>query len=159
MATRLARAFGAFRVAVNTPRNYYRTFRSKNLHEFQTPERALRMTFPYPDSHEAEDRKVTFTYDYRFDNTKLIFVATTTGGTKVLSNLLGSIQRKHIMSEMDIPIASLWVAALGRSAQLPGMFEWRPCGRVSSTLVRLFDHKHAAMSRTVWIIHLYLNRA
>ena len=66
-----------------------------------------------------------------------------------------------LLSEMDIPIvfhASLWVAALGRYAQLPGMFEWRPCGKTSSALVRLFDHKRAAMSQTVWIIHLYLNR-
>ena len=64
------------------------------------------------------------------------------------------------LSEMDISIvfhALLWVAALGRYAQSPGMFEWRPCDEGSSALVRLFRRKCAATSwttsRTVWTVH------
>ena len=70
-----------------------------------------------------------------------------------------------ILSEMDISIvfhALLWVAALGRYAQSPGMFEWRPCDEASSALVWLFRRKCAATSwttsRTVWIVHMYLSR-
>ena len=57
------------------------------------------------------------------------------------------------MSGMDVLIvlhALFWVAVLGCYAQLPGIFEWRPCGKTSGALVW-----RAAMSRTVWIIHLY----
>ena len=45
----------------------------------QTPERKYRMTFPYPNSYETEDRGIKFTHDSRFNHGRLIFVATTTG--------------------------------------------------------------------------------
>ena len=84
MATRLARAFGAFRIAVDKLRDHYQNLISRSLHELQTPETVLRMTFPYPESYGSEDAEIKFTYDSRVHDGKLIFPATTTGGTKVL---------------------------------------------------------------------------
>jgi hypothetical protein len=84
MTTRLVRAFGAFRIAVDKLRKHYQNLKSTSLDELQTPERELRVTFPYPNSYETEGRKIEFTYKSRFLDTKLIFVATTTEGTKVL---------------------------------------------------------------------------
>ena len=84
MDIRLARAFGAFRTAVNDLRDYYEKLNSRNLDELQTDERMFRVTFPYPDVYETEDRRIKFTYDSRFNNEKLIFLATTARGNKVL---------------------------------------------------------------------------
>jgi len=84
MATRLARAFGAFKIAVEKLRKHYENLISRNMHELQTHERNLRVTFPYPDSYETEDGRIEFTYDSRFNDGKLMFIATTTERTKVL---------------------------------------------------------------------------
>jgi len=83
MAIRLARAFGAFKIAVEKLRNHYQNLISRNIDELQTHERKLRVTFPYPDSYESEDGRVEFTYDSRVHGEKLIFVATTTVRAKV----------------------------------------------------------------------------
>ena len=40
--------------------------------------------FPYPNSYETEDERIELTYDSRFNNEKLIFLATTARGTKIL---------------------------------------------------------------------------
>lgn len=83
--TLLARAFGAFKIAVEKLRNHYEELNLKNIDELQTDERQHRVTFPYPDSYEAEGgTTIKFTYDFRFEAKKLIFVATTTEGAKVL---------------------------------------------------------------------------
>ena len=83
--TNLARAFGAFKIVVEKLRNHYENVTSRSTHDLQTPERQLRVTFPYPDSYETERGRIEFTYDYRFhDSTTPAFVATTTEGTKVL---------------------------------------------------------------------------
>jgi len=84
MATRLARAFGAFRLAVEKLCTHYQNLNSSKLHDLQTRERALRVIFPYPDSYETEDGKIKFTYDSRFNDGKLMFLATTARGIKVL---------------------------------------------------------------------------
>ena len=84
IATELARAFGAFRIAVDKLRVHYKNLISRSLQELQAPERVLRITFPYPESYGTEDGEIKFTYDCRLNDGKLIFLATTTGGTKVL---------------------------------------------------------------------------
>ncbi len=83
MAIRLARAFGAFKIAVKKLRNHYENLNSRNTHERQA-ERKLGVTFPYPDSCETESGRIEFTYDFHFTNVKLIFVATATERTKDL---------------------------------------------------------------------------
>ena len=83
LATELACAFGAFRVAVSRLRDHYTKLTSRS-HEPRTPERAFRLVFPYPDSYMTEGAEIKFTYESRINDGKLIFVATTTGGEKVL---------------------------------------------------------------------------
>jgi hypothetical protein len=78
-AIRVARAFGAFRIAVGKLDEHY-----KRPAELHTPDRALRVTFPYPDSCTTSDGSVELTYQRRFDEAKLIFLATTMEGTTVL---------------------------------------------------------------------------
>jgi len=83
--TLLARAFGAFKIAVEKLRDHYEKLISRNIDELQTPEIQLGVTFPYPHSYDtAGGTTIEFTYNFRFDAKKLIFVATTTEGTKVL---------------------------------------------------------------------------
>jgi len=85
MATRLARASGAFKIAFKKLRDHYERLISRSTHEPQTQERMLRVTFPYPDSYKTElGGRVEFTYNRRFTPEKLVFVATTTTSTKVL---------------------------------------------------------------------------
>ena len=79
MAIRLARAFGAFRIAFDKLRNYYQEL-SKSL---EPRKRDLRVTFPYPESWAAGG-EVKLTYQSRPDNNKLIFLATTADGVTVL---------------------------------------------------------------------------
>jgi hypothetical protein len=75
---RVARAFGAYRIAVDTLREHY-----QNLPKLPTRESVHRVTFPYPDSW-ATDGGVKFTYRSRFDKDRLIFLATTIEGATVL---------------------------------------------------------------------------
>ena len=83
MATRLARAFGAFRIAVNKLHDYYKNLSAKSDMP-ETPQRASTVTFPYPDGYADGNASIKFTYNSRFNDSKLIFVATTTEGNKVL---------------------------------------------------------------------------
>jgi hypothetical protein len=78
MPTRIARALGAFRIAVNKLREHY-----QNLPKLHTDERALRVTFPYPDSWTT-DGAVQLTYRSPLSERGLIFLATTTAGATVL---------------------------------------------------------------------------
>ena len=79
MAIRVARAFGAFRIAFDKLHNHY-----QDLPESPKPrKRDLRVTFPYPESW-ATDGDVKLTYHSRLYNNRLIFLAMTTDGATVL---------------------------------------------------------------------------
>ena len=73
--SRVARAFGALRIAFNKLCEYY-----QNLPTPRSPERVM---FPYPDGWTANG-DVELTYHSRVDKNRLIFLATTTNGAKVL---------------------------------------------------------------------------
>jgi len=83
MPTRVARAFGAFRIAFNKLRTHYKDLSKKDRIP-HTLERDSRLAFPYPDSYFTESGEVKFTYRSRFDNGKLIFVAMTSEETMIL---------------------------------------------------------------------------
>ena len=76
MAIRVARAFGAYRIAVDKLNKYYRSLPKH--------EDARNVIFPYPDSLMIAGSVKKFTYRSRFDNHRLIYLATTTEGATVL---------------------------------------------------------------------------
>ena len=84
MATWQACAFGTFKIAIEKLHNHYQNLVSRSMHELQTHERTLRVTFLYPDSYETKLERVKFTCNYCFIAEKPVFVATTTKSTKVL---------------------------------------------------------------------------
>jgi hypothetical protein len=112
MITRLARAFGALRIAIDQLHKHYENLKSMNLVELQTPERDFRVTFPHPNSYEAEGRKIEFTYNSRFNDTKLIFVATTTEGTKILVKFTRqySEDAHRICATVRVAPKSTWIS-------------------------------------------------
>lgn len=67
------------------------------------------MTFPYPDSYGTESRRIEFAYDYRFNDLKPIFVATTTESTKVLVNFTRrySEEAHRFCAEAGLPLVYL----------------------------------------------------
>ena len=73
--SRVARAFGALRIAFNKLCEYYR-----NPPTSGSPERVM---FPYPDGWTTNG-DVELTYCSRVDMNRLIFLATTTNGVRVL---------------------------------------------------------------------------
>ncbi|PVG01061.1 hypothetical protein CPB86DRAFT_795346 [Serendipita vermifera] len=84
--TKIARAFGAFRIAVAQLHRHYddMSVANDNSNPTERLARAARLALPYPDSYTAEGKEVKLTYDYRLNDRKLMFIATTTEGTKVL---------------------------------------------------------------------------
>jgi len=78
-AIQTARAFGAFKIAVDKLSQHYQALdRAQPI--LPTPERSLRLAFPYPDSWTVGGEKFTLTYRFRHYEDKLIFHATTTQG-------------------------------------------------------------------------------
>ncbi|PVF91076.1 hypothetical protein CPB86DRAFT_809537 [Serendipita vermifera] len=82
----IARAFGAFRVAVTDLHKHYDDMSAlkNDLSMLQRSEKAARLKFSFPDSYTVEGEEIKFTYNSRFDDRKLMFIATTNNGTKVL---------------------------------------------------------------------------
>jgi len=78
-AIQTARAFGAFKIAVDKLSQYYQALDRAQPNP-PTPERSLRLTFPYPDGWTVGGEKFTLTYRFRHYEDKLIFHATTTQG-------------------------------------------------------------------------------
>jgi len=78
-AIQTARAFGAFKIAVDKLCQHYQAL-GRAQPKPPTPERSLRLAFPYPDSWTVGGEKFTLTYRFRRYEDKLIFHATTTEG-------------------------------------------------------------------------------
>ena len=78
-AIQTARAFGAFKIAVDKRCNHYQAL-DRAQPKLPAHERSLRLVFPYPDSWTVGDEKFTLIYRFRHSEDKLIFHATTTRG-------------------------------------------------------------------------------
>lgn len=96
--TKMARAFGAFRIAVAQLHRHYddMSVANDNSNPTERLARAARLALPYLDSYTGEGKEVKLTYDYRLNERKLMFIATTTEGPRSLSNLLNDILWRHI---------------------------------------------------------------
>lgn len=80
MAVRVARAFGAYRIAANKLDKHY-----QSQVEYKDTRDACKVIFPYPDSLTIDGGvNCKFTYCSRLDNNKLIYLATTTERATVL---------------------------------------------------------------------------
>jgi hypothetical protein len=114
--TRLARAFGAFKIAVGKLYEYYKNLNSISRNKLQTPERDGRVAFPHPNSYEVEGKDIEFEYNSRFSDTKLIFVATTTTErTKVLVKFTRrySVEAHQVCADAGVAPSLLGFRSLG----------------------------------------------
>lgn len=79
-ATQVARAFGALRLAFEQIKSHYERLISNKYAPLPD---ADSVAFPYMDYYTKDGNRVQFTYQARFSNEKLIFIAKTSDGAKL----------------------------------------------------------------------------